>query len=130
MKKAVIAIAAFAISVSAFAGYDQIARSQIESIRRGDDNQNSIVDLNVSDDAAIGGDIAITGDATVSGALTVSGVIGSAYLTDTNVTVDATDNTPLVVGQLLYGTVSNELWMAVAVDTNSWVKIGSGLITP
>jgi len=123
MKKAVIAIAAFAISVSAFAGYDQIARSQIESIRRGDDNQNSIVDLNVSDDAAIGG------DATVSGALTVSGVIGSAYLTDTNVTVDATDNTPLVVGQLLYGTVSNELWMAVAVDTNSWVKIGSGLIT-
>jgi hypothetical protein len=70
----------------------------------------------MSNNATVGGTLGVTG------ALTAGSYVGLA-LTDTNVTVDVTLRTPVSVGQTLIGLVSNEVWIASALTTNSWIKL-------
>lgn len=42
---------------------------------------------------------------------------------DTNATVTTTLHAPAFVGQLLIGTASNTVWVAVGATTNDWVAV-------
>lgn len=51
--------------------------------------------------------------------------VASLAVVNTNTTADSTLTTPAFVGQLLIGTVSNVVWAAEGLTTNSWIKISN-----
>jgi len=49
--------------------------------------------------------------------------IGLVAQTSATVTLNPAAYTPVYVGQILIGTVSNEVYVAEAISTNSWIRV-------
>lgn len=49
--------------------------------------------------------------------------IGLVAQTSATVTLNPAAYTPVYVGQILIGTVSNEVYVAEAVSTNGWIRV-------
>ena len=110
--------------MSAQAETDYVAMPVIRDIQKGEQNNNAIVDLYVTDDAQIVGSLAVANlnvtGTTSNSAVAVNGVAIYGYQSDTNETIDVFTIVPAGVSQLLWGTASNEWYISHGATTNDW----------
>ena len=127
MKKFTVALLSFVVVFTcmvAHAETDYRAMKIINEWKVGENNADTPTGFRIN------GDLTITGTATlpnttVSGtvagdSVTVDGVAVFGYQSDTNEAIDVFIIVPAGIGQMLWGTASNEWYISHGTTTNDW----------
>lgn len=107
----ILAVALLASAALSFAAPDPEANRQIKSLKNRATVTEAEVDTLQTEMDAV--------EAVAAAAIPAA----SFAAVDTNATVTVTTHTPAFRGQLLIGTASNLVWIAVGTTTNDWVAV-------
>lgn len=111
MKKMILLSALLGFVVCSQAAPDPEANRQIKSLK----NRATVTEAEVDTLQAEMDAVEVTAAAAIPAA--------SFAAVDTNATVTVTTHTPAFRGQLLIGTASSLVWVAVGTTTNDWVAV-------